>query len=747
MLYPVILCGGAGSRLWPASRPDRPKPFIPLLGGASMFGETLRRAAALNSAASPIIVAGAAHVELIRAELAGCGLQGLIIVEPEGRDSAPAMTAAALVVLERDPAAVCLFLAADHLIPDQEAFSRTVDAGAAQAGQGGIVTLGLRPTEPSSAYGYIAPGVPVGDRGVRQVERFVEKPDEETARSLIEQGCLWNSGMFLTRADTLLSEVHRHAALVGSQCGQAVSEADRTGDLLLLGPSFRTAPRISIDYAVMEHCDQALVLPADFAWSDLGAWDAVHQALEVKDEAGNAIVGAGLVQEASDCLIYAEPGMTVAAKGVRNLAIIADRHGVLVCDLAAAPHIKKLVEAAPTPVSAPLPQPLEAEDPMASLSAWLDRSALPLWWALGADHERGGFHETLAADGRTPGHNRRMRVQARQTHVFARAGLAGWPGPWRQAVVHGLDELFGQYRRADGLYRTLIAPSGQTLDPAVRLYDQAFVLLAMASACRAGVRWASCRAEARALVGQIRAAFSHAPGGFREEGDMPYQSNAHMHLLEAALAWAELDDHRLWRDLAGEIVDLAIDRFMRGGEAPLGEVFSEDWSPAPGPAGRCVEPGHQFEWSWLMGEWARLSGDPRAEAARIRLFRYGEAGVDPVRGVALDEVDPDMRPVRTSARLWPQTERLRAAIALAGADPANAGPYLAVARQAAVAVRRYLDQPGAGLWLDRMDPSGGLALEPSPASSLYHLVSAIEAIRSARPAPAMADPEPVRANA
>lgn len=729
MLHPIILCGGAGSRLWPASRPERPKPFIPLLDGRSMFAETVRRGLTLEDAAAPIIVAGPTHTALIRQELSMLGVRGTLLVEPEGRDSAPAMTAAALLVERIDPDGVCLFLAADHLIPDVAAFAATIRAGYAQAREGGIVTLGLRPSEPSSAYGYIAPAALVGDHGALKVDRFIEKPDAATARALVEEGCLWNSGMFIARCDVFLAEVRRHAALVGSQCAEALDQAARVGDEIRLGARFRTAPKISIDYAVMEHSDEVLVLPAGFAWSDLGAWNAVREALAPDDTSANVVIGDARLDQASGCFVYAEPGIGIAVKGVSDLAIVADGQGVLVSRLDAVEGIKGLVEAMPPAPVRKAEAEASSDDPLAGLVAWFEGSALPVWWALGADHEGGGYHESLVAGGRSAGPNRRMRVQARQTHVFARAGRAGWPGPWRQAVVQGLEALFGQYRRSDGLYRTLVSSRGQPVDVSVRLYDQAFVLLALASACQAGVRWASCRAEGRALVGQIRAAFTHPAGGFREEGDVPFQSNAHMHLLEACLAWMAIDEHPCWRELGRDIVDLALTRFIARPGGPLHEVFDADWAPAAGAAGQAVEPGHQFEWAWLLGQWSRLTDDPHALAAAIALYGHGAAGVDPVRGVAIDETDATLAPVRTTARLWPQTERLRAALFMAGVPGQDRQACLAAATEAARSLRRYLDQPGPGLWLDRMDASGAMADEPSPASSLYHLLSAVEAAR------------------
>lgn len=340
-LHPVILCGGSGVRLWPLSNARRSKPFIPLVDGQSTFAQTLARLAAVQDAAAPIVVAGPAHVEAILAEFAAAGVEGTVIVEPVGRDSAPAMAAAAHYIQDRFPSEVALFLAADHHIPDPRAYAATVAVAAAQAKLGSIVTLGVRPTGPSTAYGYIAPGEPL-QGGAYRVEGFAEKPDETTAEEFLHQGRLWNGGMFIVRADVLLSELEAHAPAIGRAARSAVDSAEVEGQLVRLGEAFLTAPKISIDYAVMEHTALAAVTPADFAWSDLGAWDAVLE-VSARDERGNSAEGAVTLAGTENCLVRAEGGLKVVAVGVKNLAIVAGPEGIMVCDLDALDQIKDAV--------------------------------------------------------------------------------------------------------------------------------------------------------------------------------------------------------------------------------------------------------------------------------------------------------------------------------------------------------------------------------------------------------------------
>jgi mannose-6-phosphate isomerase len=330
----------------------------------------------------------------------------------------------------------------------------------------------------------------------------------------------------------------------------------------------------------------------------------------------------------------------------------------------------------------------------------------------------GGFHELLGADGQPIQSPRRARVQGRQSFVFAHAGKLGWNGPWRECATVGLTYLERHYRRADGLYATLCGADGGVLDDTAMTYDQAFALLA--AAALHGDAPAQWEDYALALLARIEALRRHPGGGF-VEADGRFLSNPHMHLLEAALAWMETGHDPAWEKLAAEIVDLSLARFIDPQTRVLREVFDAAWSPASGDAGQVTEPGHQFEWSWLLERWSRLKNDAPAHEAALTLFQAGTRGVDAARSVAMDETDPDMVPRRATARLWPQTERLKAALLLGEDDEARA---------AAQSLWRYLETRKAGLWRDKMREDGSFVDEPSPASSLYHIICAVASLRS-----------------
>jgi mannose/cellobiose epimerase-like protein (N-acyl-D-glucosamine 2-epimerase family) len=363
----------------------------------------------------------------------------------------------------------------------------------------------------------------------------------------------------------------------------------------------------------------------------------------------------------------------------------------------------------------------------AGLKRWLMDDALPLWWDRGADKVQGGFHELLSLDGEPVPADRRARVQARQIYAYATGGRLGWTGQWREALAHGLQFFLTRYRLDNGLFRTLVHADGSPADDTVWLYDQAFALLALAEASAATpARAADFRGMARTLIDALSDR-KLAGGGFSEASvQHPFQSNPHMHLLEAALAWRERDDDPVWDRLIDEIVGLCLTKFIdpNGG---LHEFFAEDWSLAPGVDGRIVEPGHQFEWAWLLERWARLRDRIDAHQAAVRLFEIGaQHGVDRKRGVAVDQLLDDFSIHRSNARLWPQTERIKAAsILLETAEGAQAAMYRDELIQGIAGLNLYLDTPLAGLWRDKLTADGTFIAEPAPASSFYHIVCAI----------------------
>ncbi len=708
----------------------RPKPFISLLGERSLFQATVERVMSLAGAREPLIITGAAHVADVRDQLSAMGVEAVIVAEPEGRDSGPALIAAALMVSKADPKAIALAVAADHHIPDRQAFAASVAVATPAAEAGAIVTFGVRPSFPATAYGYIRPGEPL-QAGVHRVAAFVEKPAAGPAAELLASGALWNSGNFLFRVDTMLAEAGVHAPALLASAERAVAGGVAEGGVFTLGADFGAAPRIAIDVAVMEKTARAAVLPIAYDWSDVGAWSAVWD-LSRRDGAGNSVVGEAVIDDSEGCLIRAGPDMEVIALGLKHLTVIAEDGKVLVSDMARATDLKGALESLRQKAVAGR-RDRRGGDVAGRLSRWLRLDALPLWWCFGADHVGGGFHEALSADLTPTDAPRRTRVQARQVYVYATAGLTGWPGPWRDAVDHGLTELFTRRQGSNGLFLGLTDRSGAPMGGVGSLYDQAFVLLALATAAHAWPdRARDLGDRGLALGAAIRRTFVHEGGGFRATAEEAvFAADPVMHLFEAALAWLEVDDGPFWNALADELAALFLERMYEPNGGRIREVFDPHWRPAPGLEGRILRPGHHFEWAWLIERWARRRRDDAHRVARD-LYASGERGVDPATGLVLDTLLDDFTPQQTSSRLWPQTERVKAALLLAPADDKAAAPFVASAVEAARAMESYIDPRTPGLWADAPLVPGVSNPAPALASSFYHIAGAIRALEGAQ---------------
>lgn len=362
------------------------------------------------------------------------------------------------------------------------------------------------------------------------------------------------------------------------------------------------------------------------------------------------------------------------------------------------------------------------------------------------DRSSGGYFEALASHPDrgidATGDVRRGRVVARQLYVFDVGHRLGWQSELVNPVEHGCDYLFSHLHLGEGVFASAVDADTRSPLGGFSLYEQAFYLFALArlQATQAG-RY-PFEGTARLCLGRLRREYGRVDGGFDESSPatMPLKSNPHMHLLEAALAWMEVTDgasRRPWAELAGEIVGLCLTRFVDPMTGAVREYFDDKWHPMRGEQGRLVEPGHQFEWAWLLLQWrATLPGDdPVAEgclSAAQRLIDIGERwGVDPERGIAINELWDDMSVKDADAKIWPQTERVKAWCAMlerAGNETEAERARQGIVAAAGGLMRYFLETP-AGLWHEVCGPDGGFAAGPSKASSFYHVVCAIEVLR------------------
>ena len=345
-IIPVIMSGGAGSRLWPASRQAMPKQLLPLVTEETMVQETAQRFSG-DLFHPPVFICNAAHAEPIRAQMAEIGQDiGAIIVEPMGRNTAPCAVVAALHAHVSDSEALILLAPADHHVTKPKAFRRSVAAAVPAANAGRLVTFGIAPTGPETGYGYIEQGEAIGP-GAFDVKAFKEKPDENTAQTYLDKGGFhWNAGIFLFSPDTLLSEMTKFHPDIVKQAKAAYADAGlKSGQYDLNAKAFEACPAESIDYAVMEPTDKAAVVPCDIGWNDIGSFTSLH-ALK-QGENGNALSGDVIIHDTVNSLIETD-GPLVTTVGIDGLAVIVKDGAVLVAKLDAAQDVKKIVQALKT---------------------------------------------------------------------------------------------------------------------------------------------------------------------------------------------------------------------------------------------------------------------------------------------------------------------------------------------------------------------------------------------------------------
>lgn len=341
-IIPVLMSGGAGTRLWPASRSDRPKQFLPLVDERTMVRATLDRLGGLD-AGPPLVVANVAHADLVATELAAAGFDAArIILEPFGRNTAPAAAVAALELIRDGDDPLMLLLPADHVIEDVASFHDATEHACRLAAGGSLVTFGIVPTHPEIGYGYIRTGDPLDERA-RRVARFVEKPDLETARTYLSEGnYLWNSGMFVFRCSDYLAALSQFAPELLEGCRRSMAVASREQGIRLDPDEFAATPGDSIDYAVMEHTSDAVVIPLEAGWSDVGSWAALWDIAD-RDADGNVILGDVIVTGTQNSYVRAEHRL-VAVAGLDNVVVIETADAVLVTTIDKCQDVKSIVD-------------------------------------------------------------------------------------------------------------------------------------------------------------------------------------------------------------------------------------------------------------------------------------------------------------------------------------------------------------------------------------------------------------------
>jgi len=339
-ITPVILSGGSGTRLWPLSRKQHPKQYLSLADEQTMLQATIQRLQGLENLGCPIVICNQEHRFLVAEQLQQINIEKpMIILEPEGKNTAPAIAAAAHYIKD----GLMLILPADHIIQDTQAFHQSINIAIKQAEQDKLVTFGITPVEPNTGYGYIEKSSEIVDQ-VYKIKRFVEKPGLETAKQYLKDGnYLWNSGMFLFTAQNYLKELNKYNAKISESCKQAIEKAKQDYDFLRLdSAAFSESPADSIDYAVMEKTENAAVVPLDAGWNDIGNWSALYQIGE-KDKNNNVIKGNAITTETTNSYINANHHM-IATIGIDDLIIVDTADATLVASKDKTQQVKQIVE-------------------------------------------------------------------------------------------------------------------------------------------------------------------------------------------------------------------------------------------------------------------------------------------------------------------------------------------------------------------------------------------------------------------
>lgn len=725
-----VMSGGVGSRLWPLSREDNPKQFHDLAGQGSMLAKTLRRLAARPAGATPIyLIASEKHSRRVHADLGEVDVAGGgAIFEPMGRNTAAAVAVATLQTLAAHGDAVMLVVPSDHEISTDRQFWQTVEEGVPAALDGRIVVFGIKPTQPETGYGYIE----VASGGhVRDVSRFVEKPDLATAERYVASGDFyWNTGIFLFRAGAMRDAFRtlRPDIWNAAEAAFAAAASDLSGLYMPLD-RYEAIPSESIDYAIMEKASGIAMVPAAFRWNDLGSWQSLLD-VSPADGQGNVILGDVVAIDCENSYLRSD-GSLLSAIGLKNVAIVSTPDATFVAPVSHSQNVKKIVEQLEKSGRletrfTPAPDRVLVNGAWRRrVHHWLFDETLPLWSTRGVDDLHGGFHEALGFDGSPLLKPKRMRTMARQVYAFAVAKARGWDGPADLLIAHGLDFMARNGRTGQGGWVRTLNVDGSVADPVEDAYDHSCVLLALA--------WAHLCGNPDALrLGEETFAFLDAhlkdgeAGGYLETpaGDRTRRSNPHMHLLEAFLAWHSVTGDAVHLKRAERIITLFTKHFFDPESWTLGEFFDDAWQPEAGEAGSWTEPGHHFEWASLLVDYAGKSNQPTMASYARKLYASAIAnGLNRATGLAYGAVSRQGLPLDRLSRSWPQAEAIKAALAL----DVSGGPDLKPEVEARVGrlFRWHIDPAPTGLWIDRIDERGRSLATEVPASIFYHLVSAL----------------------
>ncbi|MGB3625162.1 MAG: AGE family epimerase/isomerase [Henriciella sp.] len=709
-ITPVILCGGSGTRLWPLSTPETPKQFLRLLSPKSMIQMTADRVSEEQGGlrfSAPLAIGSKRHADALLNTLPGATL----VLEPFGRNSAPAIAAACLAC---DPEEILLVLPADHDIANLPAFHAAISAGLPAAQAGSIVTFGIKPTHPATGYGYIK--AEASDDPIARVEAFAEKPDQPTAETYLASGqYFWNAGIFMFRAQAMIDALDTYEPCILPVVKKAMQHSCNA--VINLRPDvFCDAKDISIDYAVMERSTKTVVVPVDMGWSDVGGYRAIYDLL-AEGEASNVQQGPVRAFDSERVFLRSE-GPRIMVSNVQDLAVIATDEAVSIVSLSSDAAVKQ--QRAEFLARRDV---FGVADRVCEEAGRFLTTLFDVWSAKAWDKNQGGFVEQLNLAGEPDTQaNRRLRVQARQIFSFSRAARNGWvdAATARSLVEDGLDYLISKGRHPEGGWVHHLSPDGQIANDTRDLYDHAFVVLAGAAAWDA-FKFTDARSMAFDTLNFLNEQmFDAKNGGWLDALPSPdyRRANPHMHLLEASMDLFEATGETEALAVSNQIVSLFERSLFRPDYDELVEVFDLDWTAHGEPGKAEIEPGHHYEWSTLLTLHQRLSGHDTLSWQRRLIRRADQSGLDAKDALAFNSVSALGGPANTRKRLWPQLEMLRARLLHPGLSANGEAERLFDNIK-----RTYIDGWQAGTWLDEIDETGNAYSKAVPASMLYHFAT------------------------
>ena len=740
-IVPTVLSGGSGTRLWPMSRSFDPKQLQPIVGDTSLIAQTVERLSSHPQCVAPVVICNGAYADQVVEDLRSAGTPpSAVLEEPCGRDTAAAAALAALWARKTyGDDSVVLLLPSDHFISKIDALHQTVVFAAEAASNDFITTIGLKPTRPETGYGYIRRKADrfEGSQAF-PIDEFAEKPDLETAVKYVDSGeFTWNSGMFIYTPGTFLEEMNTYCSDILAATEKAFDaakvEMDQgvTARVEIPMDLFKEIPKNSIDFAVMEHTKKGAVVEADLGWSDIGSWKSVHETLSPDGE-GNVHDGKVLLDCVKNSLVLSRSDRHIALAGVDDLVVVDTPDALLICSSDASQAVKaihkQLDQSGADCARLHGPETKAYEGFMRRWTRdWLFDNVLPLWAEKGIDPDLGGAVEALDLNGE-PMRDlpRRLRVQTRQTYTFAFAYSMGWE-PGLEAMRKPLEYMLKHYRHENGGWIAKVAPNGDPIDESVESYEMAFVILSLGWAAKVTGDQELFKLGEEA-VDFLLTRMRHPAGGFVENlTGQPYRrANPHMHLLEAAIHWAELFQHERMFDVTREIYGLYKSHFCVNGL--LREYFDEELNLPTVPVSpehMFVEPGHLMEWAYLLRRYGRLHGIEEETVATLSGFaeRYGVCNTT---GLLVDHCTTmgDI-PDSVGSRLWPQTEAVRFWLDRNGeGDRPRALELLSRMKD------HYMTFNGEtpGYWRDIIQQDGTAVGDKAPSSSLYHLMGAAEAV-------------------